>query len=86
LEFVVLLYQIVYLTSEISPRASITNMKTLRKLAMDYYLHAKVLYKKSSDGILLRCFNGAGAKKALQKAHEGICATHASGHMTTRQI
>jgi hypothetical protein len=25
-------------------------------------------------------------KKVLQEAHEGICASHASGYMTVRQI
>jgi hypothetical protein len=55
---------------------------------MDYYLDAKVLYKKSSNETLLRCLDGIEAKKkkALQKVHEGICATHASRHMMDRQI
>jgi hypothetical protein len=29
---------------------------------------------------------GHKKKKALQEVHEGICATHASGHMTIKQI
>jgi hypothetical protein len=55
---------------------------------MDYYLDAKVLYKRSSNETLLRCLDviEAKKKKALQKVHEGICATHASRHMMARQI
>jgi hypothetical protein len=51
---------------------------------MGYYLDAEVLYKRSSDGTLLRYLNGTEAKKTLQEAHEGIYGTHGSGHMTAR--
>jgi hypothetical protein len=34
---------------------------------MDYYLDAEVLYKRSSDGTLLRYLNGTEAKKKLMK-------------------
>ena len=47
--------------------ASNTNMKTLQRLAIDYYLDAEVLYKRSSNGKLLRCLDGIKAKTALQK-------------------
>jgi hypothetical protein len=35
---------------------------------------------------LLRCLDGIKAKKVPQEAHEGICANHAGGHITARQI
>jgi len=37
--------------------ASKINKKTLRSLAMDFYLDGETLYKKSSDETLLRCFD-----------------------------
>jgi adenine C2-methylase RlmN of 23S rRNA A2503 and tRNA A37 len=61
--------------------ASNTYMKTLRRLAMEYYLDVEVLYKISSDGTLLRCLDGIKAKKVLKEAREEIFATHANGHM-----
>ena len=60
--------------------------KTLRRLAMDFYLDGEILYKKSSDGTLLRCFDEVEAKNALREVHEGICSTHASGHVMARKI
>jgi hypothetical protein len=32
-------------------------MKTLWRLAMNYYLDVEVLYNRSIDGILLRCLD-----------------------------
>jgi hypothetical protein len=39
------------------PRASNIDMKTLWRLAMNYYLDVEVLYKRSIDGTLLRCLD-----------------------------
>jgi len=66
--------------------ASKADRKTLRRLAMDFYLDGEVLYKRSFDGTLQRCLNEANARIALQKVHKGICSTHASGHMMARKI
>jgi hypothetical protein len=60
--------------------------KTLRRLAMYFYLDGEILYKKSSNGTLPRCLDEAEAKDALWEVHEGICSTHASGHMMARKI
>ncbi|XP_034903466.1 uncharacterized protein [Populus alba] len=66
--------------------ASKIDKKTLRRLAMDFYLDGEILYKKSSDGTLLRCLDEVEAKNALQEVHEGICLTHASRHIMARKI
>ncbi|XP_061965340.1 uncharacterized protein LOC133689500 [Populus nigra] len=66
--------------------ASKADMKTLRRLAMEFYLDGEILYKRSFNGTLLRCLDEIEAKVALQQIHEGICATHASGHMMARQL
>ena len=50
--------------------ASKIDKKTLGRLAMDFYLDGKILYKKSSDGTLLRCLDEAKAKDALWEVHE----------------
>jgi hypothetical protein len=42
--------------------ASKINKKTLRRLAMDFYLDREILYKKSSDRTLLRCLDDVEAK------------------------
>nr|XP_034920866.1 uncharacterized protein LOC118053664 [Populus alba] len=66
--------------------ASKMDKKTLRRLAMDFYLDGEILYKRSFDGTLLRCLNEIDAKNALREVHEGICSTHANGHMIARKI
>jgi hypothetical protein len=43
-------------------KASKIDKKTLRRLAMDFYLDEESLYKKSSDGTLLRCLDDVEAK------------------------
>ena len=53
---------------------------------MGFFLDEKVLYKKSKDQILLRCVDAKEAKKIIHEIHEGVCGTHASGHVMARQI
>jgi hypothetical protein len=42
--------------------ASKIDKKTLRRLAMDFYLDGETLYKKSFDETLLRCLDDVEAK------------------------
>ena len=53
---------------------------------MGFFLDEDVLYKKSKDQILLRCVDANKAKKIVHEIHEGVCGTHASGHVMVRQI
>jgi hypothetical protein len=73
-------------TQEYLVGASKTNMKTLRRLAMDFYLDGEVLYKRSFDKTLLRYLNGVDARNVLREVHERICSTHTSRHMIARKI
>ncbi|XP_012448658.1 uncharacterized protein LOC105771812 [Gossypium raimondii] len=62
------------------------DMRTLRRLAIDYVLDGEILYKRGKDQVLLRCVDAVKAKKILEEVHEGICGTHASGFALARQI
>ena len=53
---------------------------------MGFFLDGEVLYKKSKDQILLRCVDAIEAKKIMHEIHEGVCGTHANGHVMARQI
>ena len=53
---------------------------------MGFFLDGDVLYKKGKDHILLRCVDASETKKIIHEIHEGICGTHASGHIMKRQI
>ena len=52
---------------------------------MDFYLDGEVLYKRSSDGTLLRCLDGVEARNALREVHEGIHSTHTNRHMMAKK-
>ena len=66
--------------------ANDNDKRTLRRLAMGFFLDKDILYKKSKDQILLRCVDANKAKKIVHVIHEGVCGTHASGHVMARQI
>ena len=66
--------------------ANDNDKRTLRRLAMGFFLEGEVLYKKGKDQILLRCVDASEAKKIVHEIHEGVCGTHASGHVMARQI
>ena len=53
---------------------------------MGFLLDGEILYKKGRDQMLLRCVDAIEARKILKEIHEGICGTHANGHMMARQI
>ena len=51
---------------------------------MGFFLDVGVLYKKSKNQMLLRCVDADEAKKIIHEIHEGVCGTHASGHVMAR--
>ena len=76
-----------YIRDQQYPELAYENDKrTLRRLAMGFFLDGDVLYKKSKDQVLLRCIDANEAKKIVHKIHEGVYGTHASGHVMARQI
>ncbi|CAL0301300.1 unnamed protein product [Lupinus luteus] len=66
--------------------ASDVNKKTIRRMAMTFFLNGEVLYKRSYDGTLLRCVDTREMQLIMTEIHEGICGTHANGHMMAKKI
>ena len=64
--------------------ANDNDKRILKRLAMGFFLDGYVLYKKSKDQILLRCVDANEAKKIVHEIYEGVCGTHASGHVMAR--
>ena len=64
--------------------ANDNDKRTLKRLAMGFFLDGDILYKKSKDQILLMCVDGDEAKKIVHEIHEGVCGTHANGHVMAR--
>ncbi|WRX22822.1 Ribonuclease H domain - like 10 [Theobroma cacao] len=67
-------------------QSSENDKKTIRRLAMNFFLDGNILYKRSRDQMLLRCVDSAEARRIVKKVHERICGTHASGHKLARQV
>ena len=76
-----------YIMDQQYPKSANDNdNRTLRRLALRFFLDEDILYKKSKDQILLKCVDANEAKKIVHEIHEGVFDTHASGHVMTRQI
>ncbi|XP_074277655.1 uncharacterized protein LOC141601284 [Silene latifolia] len=44
------------------------------------------LYKKTAQGVLLRCIDKPTAEKVMEEVHEGECGPHMNAHMLVRKI
>ena len=54
---------------------------SVRRRSLRFYYDpiVKILYRRSYDGILLRCLSNSKAQEALKEAHNGICGAHQPG-------
>ncbi|XP_074293097.1 uncharacterized protein LOC141620014 [Silene latifolia] len=44
------------------------------------------LYKKTAQGVLLRCIDKSTSEKVMEEVHEGECGPHMNAHMLARKI
>lgn len=51
----------------------------IRRRASRFIYYKENLYRRSFDGVFLRCLSGEEASQALEDAHSGICGAHQSG-------
>ena len=53
----------------------------IRRKALKFYYNAitRKLYRRSHDGILLRCLSQKEAREVLKEAHDGMCGAHQLG-------
>ncbi|XP_070008219.1 uncharacterized protein [Nicotiana sylvestris] len=51
----------------------------IRRRAPRFLYDKDTLYKRSFEGVLLRCLGEEKALQALQEAHYGVCGSHHSG-------
>jgi hypothetical protein len=57
----------------------IANRK-VRQQALNYVVLDNTLYRRTIDGLLLKCLGSNQSKIAMGEVHEGICGTHQSAH------
>ena len=51
----------------------------IRRRAPRFLYYKDTLYRRSFEGVLLRCLGEKEAVQALQEAHSGVCGSHQSG-------
>ena len=68
------------------PDASENDKRTLRRLAMGFFLNGDVLYKRNHDMFLLRCVDAEEANKIIKDVHEGSFGTYVNGHAMARKV
>lgn len=66
--------------------ANAVDKRALRRLASGFFLNGKVMYKRSHDGILLRCVDALEANEIMSKIREEQCGSHMSGFMLARKL
>ncbi|XP_057948179.1 uncharacterized protein LOC131143826 [Malania oleifera] len=66
--------------------ASSNDQKMIRRLSMGFFLDGEVLYTRNHDMTLLYCVEAQKAKQIMKEVHEGVCGTHAGGHLLTWKI
>ena len=71
---------------EYPPGASENSKRTIRRLAMEFFLNGEVLYKRNYGMTLLRCVDALETEKILEEIHEGVYRTHKNRHMMAMQV
>jgi hypothetical protein len=51
-----------------------------RRQALKYVMLDGELYRRTIDGLLLKCLGSEQSKITMGEVHEGICGTHQSAH------
>ena len=59
---------------------------SIRMMATQYILCGGQLYRRSYDGIHLRCLKREEVKRVMEEVHQGICGPHMNGRMLAKKI
>ena len=57
-----------------------TRDRKIRRQALKYTLLDSELYRRTIDGLLLKCLGPDQSRVAMGEVHEGLCGTHQSAH------
>ena len=76
-----------YLTKRVYPEYATEKDKTvIRRLTSKFTSHQGVLYRRTSDGMQLRCLNETEAAKAIKEIHEGVSSPHINGAILAKKL
>ena len=54
--------------------------RVIRRLAFKYALMDDELYRRTADGLFLKCLDEDQSRIAMGELHDGLCGTHQSAH------
>jgi hypothetical protein len=54
--------------------------RKVQRQALKYVVLHNTLYRRTIDGLLLKCLGWDQSKIAMEDVHHGICGTHQSAH------
>jgi hypothetical protein len=57
-----------------------TTNKKIKRQALKYTSLDDDLYRRTFDGVLLKCLGEEEAKVAVREVHDGICGVHRLAH------
>ena len=67
-------------------RANKREHRLIRMMAVQYILCRGQLYRRSCDGIHLRCLKKGEAERVMEEFHQGICGPHINGRTLAKKI
>ncbi|PKI71181.1 hypothetical protein CRG98_008430, partial [Punica granatum] len=73
-------------TGQYPPFADRRDRKTLRRLAIHYFLSGEILYRCSFDSTLLRYIDEHESRRLMEEVHGGNCGPHMNGLMLAKKI
>ena len=59
---------------------------SIRMMAMQYILCRGQLYRRSYDGMHLRCLKREEVEGVMEEVHQGICGSYMNGRMLAKKI
>ncbi|XP_038697948.1 uncharacterized protein LOC119995499 [Tripterygium wilfordii] len=74
-----------YLQDDVLPQDK-NEAKALQRKASRYTIVNGILYKRSYQGVLLRCLSQEEAQYALAELHEGVCGNHSGGRSLASKV
>ena len=60
--------------------------RSIRMMATQYILYGGQLYRRSYDGVHLRCLKREEADRVTKEVHQEICGPHMNGRMLAKKI
>ncbi|PKI70808.1 hypothetical protein CRG98_008803 [Punica granatum] len=73
-------------TGQYPPFADRRDRKTLRRLAIHYFLSGEILYRHSFDSTLLWCIDEHESRRLMGEMHGGNCGPHMNGLILAKKI